>query len=188
MTGICEETGERIAEAVMRGYRTALGRKWNRPVLEHKIVHKELPLRTVTEEEYIEAEKNNPGFQEPFSEENRMGMAEQLKLYGPVELPNAMPCSRESHSFPAELHILRIQDSVFVTHPFELFTEYGLRIRAGCRARNVFHVQLCNGYADYLPTRAIAGGSYSSEPASTYVGPEGGVAGSRIDGGSKPAV
>ena len=175
MTGICEETGERIAEAVMRGYRTALGRKWNRPVLEHKIVHKELPLRTVTEEEYIEAEKIIRDFKSRFSEENRMGMAEQLKLYGPVGIAERYALQQESHSFPAELHILRIQDSVFVTHPFELFTEYGLRIRAGCRARNVFDVQLCNGYADYLPTRAaIAGGSYSSEPASTYVGPEGG--------------
>ena len=77
--------------------------------------------------------------------------------------------------YPAELHVLRLQDTAIVTQPFELFVEYGLRIRAACRARKVLHVQLCNGYADYLPTRAaILGGSYSSEPASTNVGPEGG--------------
>ena len=104
-----------------------------------------------------------------------MGITDQLKLYGPVGIAERYALQQKSRTFPAELHILRLQDSVFVTHPFELFTEYGLRIRAGCRARNVFHIQLCNGYADYLPTRAaIAGGSYSSEPASTYVGPEGG--------------
>ena len=175
MTGTCEAIGERIAEAVVRGYRTALGRKGSRPVLEHRIVHKELPLRTVGEEEYREAEQIIRDFRGRFTEGKRMGITDQLKLYGPVGIAERYALQQKSRTFPAELHILRLQDSVFVTHPFELFTEYGLRIRAGCRARNVFHIQLCNGYADYLPTRAaIAGGSYSSEPASTYVGPEGG--------------
>lgn len=175
MTGTCEAIGERIAEAVARGYRAALGRKWSRPVFAHRIVQKELPLRTVSEEEYREAEKIIRKFRGRFTQEHRMGMADQRKLYGPVGIAERYALQQKGTSFPVELHILRLQDAVFVTHPFELFTEYGLRIRAGCRARCVFHIQLCNGYADYLPTRAaIWGGSYSSEPASTYVGPNGG--------------
>jgi len=41
----------------------------------------------------------------------------------------------------------------------------------------VFVVQLCDDAGVYLPTRAaIAGGSYSSKPATTILGPDGGDA------------
>lgn len=175
MSACCEDIGERIAEAVVRGYRQAAQMRYNRPVFLHSIVHANLPLRTVTEAEYAQAEKVIEEYRDRFDGHNRMKIEDQLKLYGPLGVAERYVMQQKGSIYPAELHVLRLQDTAIVTQPFELFVEYGLRIRAACRARKVLHVQLCNGYADYLPTRAaILGGSYSSEPASTNVGPEGG--------------
>lgn len=50
-----------------------------------------------------------------------------------------------------------------------------MRIKARTKAEQTFIVQLANGRGGYLPTRAaIEGGSYSSKPASTLCGPDGG--------------
>ena len=61
------------------------------------------------------------------------------------------------------------------TSPFELFLDYGERIKARSRAPQTFIVQLACGEGGYLPTaRALRAGGYEAEPASNNVGPEGG--------------
>ena len=48
-------------------------------------------------------------------------------------------------------------------------------MKARVKAQQLFVVQLSNGLGGYLPTEAaVHGGSYSSKPASTICGPEGG--------------
>jgi hypothetical protein len=75
---------------------------------------------------------------------------------------------------PIEIHALRIGDMVIATNPFELYLDYGMRIKARSPAVQTFLVQLA-GDGTYLPTeRAIAGGSYGAAPTSTLIGPEGG--------------
>lgn len=77
--------------------------------------------------------------------------------------------------FVTELHALRIGDAVIVTNPFELFVDYGMRIKARSKAGQTFVAQLTNGTGLYLPTvRAVRGGSYGAMPAVCRVGPEGG--------------
>ena len=57
---------------------------------------------------------------------------------------------------------------------FELYLDYGMRIKARSPAVQTFVVQLA-GQASYLPTaRSVAGGAYGAVPESTEVGPEGG--------------
>ncbi len=76
---------------------------------------------------------------------------------------------------PVEIHVLRIGDIVMATNPFELYMDYGIRIKARSPAVQTFVVQLTSGYGGYLPTkRALAGGAYGTEQTSTYLGPEGG--------------
>ncbi|HBT86610.1 MAG TPA: hypothetical protein DEB12_11995 [Porphyromonadaceae bacterium] len=76
---------------------------------------------------------------------------------------------------PIEINILRIGDIVMATNPFELYLDYGMRIKARCPATQTFLVQLANGSNGYLPPyRSTVGGSYGAEPASTEIGPEGG--------------
>ncbi len=75
-----------------------------------------------------------------------------------------------------ELHALRIGEGVIVTNPFELFVDYGLRIKARSPAAQTVVAQLAAGLGWYLPTqRAVEGGGYGAMPAVSIVGPEGGA-------------
>ena len=74
-----------------------------------------------------------------------------------------------------ELHVVRFGDIAIATNPFELFVEYGIRIKAQSKALQTFVIQLACSAGGYLPTdKAVAGGGYSAEVADMRVGPEGG--------------
>ncbi len=76
---------------------------------------------------------------------------------------------------PVEVHVLRIGDIVMATNPFELYMDYGMRMKARSPAVQTFIIQLANGTDGYLPPlRSVAGGSYGAVPASTRIGPNGG--------------
>jgi hypothetical protein len=63
----------------------------------------------------------------------------------------------------------------FVTNPYELFLDYGNRIKAGSKAKQTFIVQLCCGSHGYLPTeKAEKAGHYSAYVSSGDTGHEGG--------------
>ena len=82
---------------------------------------------------------------------------------------------QENPYYSMEMHTLRLGDVAVSTNPFELYTEFGVRIRARSKAIQTFVVQLACGSGGYLPTvEAIQGGSYSTEVFSNLVGPEGG--------------
>ena len=81
---------------------------------------------------------------------------------------------RTAEPFHMELHVLRLGDAAIATNPFELFLDYGLRIKARSPAAQTILVQLC-GRGWYLPSeRAVQGGGYGAMPAVSIVGPEGG--------------
>ncbi len=72
-----------------------------------------------------------------------------------------------------ELHVIRLNDVVICTNPFELYLDYGLRIEARSKAALTLTSQLTAGRAGYLPTsKAVRGRGYSAEVYT--VGPEGG--------------
>jgi sugar phosphate isomerase/epimerase len=74
---------------------------------------------------------------------------------------------------PAEIHVLRLGDFALATNPFEMYLDYGIRIKARSPALLTFIVQLSSQHSGYLPTaRAIEGGGYSADKF--VVGPEGG--------------
>jgi hypothetical protein len=78
---------------------------------------------------------------------------------------------------PAEIHIVRLGDIAFATNPFELFLDFGVRIRARSPAVQTFVAQLTGDYREcgYLPTeRAERGGGYSACVYCNRVGHEGG--------------
>ena len=82
--------------------------------------------------------------------------------------------SEPTPTYETELHVLRIGDAVVCTNQFELFTDFGIRIKARSKAVQTFVVQLA-GPGTYLPTeKAVRGGHYSAVVHSSLVGPEGG--------------
>ena len=74
-----------------------------------------------------------------------------------------------------EVHTLRLDDLAYCTNPFELFTDYGLRIKSRSPASQTSIVQLTADCAAYLPTeRAVQGGGYSGRIDDGIIGPPGG--------------
>ena len=82
---------------------------------------------------------------------------------------------KQEPTFRAEVHAVRLGDLALITNPFELFTDYSLRIKARSPAIHTSVVQLTSDCAAYLPTeRAVAGGGYSARIDDGIVGSEGG--------------
>jgi hypothetical protein len=134
-----------------------------------------LPIRQVSEEDYQEAAAEVRRLHEVFTPDHPMTMADLVKAFEPqgVILRYRQQNTNPEYSF--QCHILRLGNIAITTNPFELYTEFAQRIKARAEAEQVFVVQLSNGCGGYLPTRAaVMGGSYSSKPASTVCGPDGG--------------
>ena len=120
-------------------------------------------------DQVFEASKKSIRTQAVFAHQNR-----------PVELPTqeedpAKPLYTLYESVkPAEIHLLRLDDVTMATNPFELYLEYGIRIKARSPSTATFLIQLSCGSDGYLPTvEAVRGGGYSADR--NYVGPEGGL-------------
>jgi hypothetical protein len=81
---------------------------------------------------------------------------------------------RSQPKLPVEIHVLRLGNIVMATNPFELYVDFGTRIKVRSPAVQTFLVQLA-GNGTYIPTsRAVVGGAYGTECSSNLVGPEGG--------------
>jgi hypothetical protein len=75
-----------------------------------------------------------------------------------------------------QLHVVRLGDIAVATNDFELFTDFGIQLKARSRALQTFVIQLA-GPGTYVPTAsAMRGGGYSAIVESSVVGPEGGQA------------
>jgi len=91
----------------------------------------------------------------------------------PAQDPPRKPFYETDPVTPIELHVIRLGDVAMATSPFELYLDYGLRMKARSKAALTMPVQLSCASCGYLPTaQAVRGGSYSADKF--IVGPEGG--------------
>jgi len=74
--------------------------------------------------------------------------------------------------YPIEVHAVRLGDVAMVTNPFELYLDYGTRMKGRSPAVQTFVIELA-GSASYLPTeRAVRQGGYGAIEKTCVVGPE----------------
>ncbi|QDV39040.1 hypothetical protein [Tautonia plasticadhaerens] len=134
----------------------------------HTVRTIELPVRRVTEEEYEDATEQVEALSaDPASRRRMLWHQEVVDRYDRQRSGEVAP-------YAMELHAIRIGDVAIATNDFELFTSYGLQMKARSRALQTFVIQLA-GPGTYLPTpRAVQGGGYSAIVESSVVGPEGG--------------
>jgi len=141
-------------------------------VFQHTVSDLALPARLVTEEE---AERAGSAAAELLARKPVPGSFEHGRLRAEQIVVQRYEEQTPDLEYDMELHVLRLGDVAIVTNPFELYLDYGLRIKARSRALHTLVVQLSCGSGIYLPTpKAVAGGHYSATVHSNLVGPEGG--------------
>ena len=167
-----EELARRIVAAVDETFDAVKNDRHTDVPLIHKVETLQLPMRLVTEAEYAEV-KAAIAAEKPTQLRNDWHQ-KALERYERQKTGPQPVCG-------TEIRVLRIGDVAICTNPFELFTDYGVQMKARSRAAQTFMIQLVGpgvgpfGYFGYLPTeRAVRGGGYSAIIQSNLIGPEGG--------------
>ena len=105
----------------------------------------------------------------------RLDTRDIVELFAPGGVMARYDRQQQNPFYSPEIHAIRLGEIAIATNPFELFADYGLRIKGRSRALQTFVVQLACGKGGYLPTeKGVVGGGYSAIIASGLVGPEGG--------------
>lgn len=167
------EKGARIAAAADYVFPNAKDGIKTSVFFKHIVEELALPARKVTKDEAdaarIECDKLVAQGSDPMS--SPAGQARRLKH----RVIERYERQGENPGFGMELHVIRLGDIAIATNPFELYLDYGLRIKARSKALQTFVVELACDHGRYLPTeRAVAGGNYGGRVADGNVGPEGG--------------
>ncbi len=173
------ELARRIVRAVGDTYDVVKSERRSNITLVHKVERVELPMRVVTKAEYDKAKSVCDEYERKIAKDPKASDKHyrRMKWYKVTVERFERQKTDPEPKYPVELHVLRIGDAVICTNPFELYTEYGIRIKARSPAEQTFVVQLAGQFAWYLPTaEAVRGGGYSTEVESNMVGPEGGQA------------
>jgi hypothetical protein len=167
-----DEIAKRITAAVDEAYEGARKDIRADVPLVHLVENLRLPVRKVTEKEYEEAKA---GLDRILKQQKD---GKQATLYNTwyAKVIERYQQQETNPECEMELHAIRLGDVAICTNPFELFTDYGIQMKARSRAVQTFVIQLTGGrLGSYLPTeQAVRGGGYSAEIMSNDVGPEGG--------------
>jgi len=165
-----EELSRRVVAAWEEAYQGARKEIHTNTTFVHKVKMIDLPRRKVTKPEYDRAVKAVIRLSKD-PKQQRMQCWEQAVVdrYKRQEAGKVKP-------YRMEFHAMRIGDVAIATNDFELFTDFGIQIKARSPALQTFIIQLC-GPGSYIPTdRAVRGGGYSTIVESNEVGPVGGQA------------
>lgn len=162
------EIARRVVAAWEDAHQAACGEQYEDVPFVHNIRAIDLPTRRVTSEEYENAKARVRELSvDPANRRRIVWHQDVVDRYEREQSGTPKP-------YTMELHALRLGDIAIVTNDFELFTEYGIRMKARAKAIQTFVIQLA-GPGTYLATaEAVAGGGYSAIVESNLVGPEGG--------------
>lgn len=168
-----QEIAVKIANAIDYVYQEAKNDIRTSAQFSHIVQDLNLPVRKVTEQEFDSAKQEYDALfqKQPFDKNSH----EHVLMGRSKRLIDRFEQQKHNPFHQVEIHIIRLGDIAIATNPFELFLDYGMRIKARSKALQTFVVQLACGCSGYLPTaKAVAGGGYGGEAASNEVGPEGG--------------
>lgn len=170
----CNRAGKRISNEILSVFEEITEYK-SEAILEHRVRKLDLPLRKATKSEYERAVREIEYYVEKNADRGVFTFEDNAKVYVHAGLISRYRYQQFAEIFTVESHIVRFGDVAFATNPFELFLDYGNRIKARSYAAQTFIVQLCCGNGGYLPTeKAERAGHYSAYITSGNVGHEGG--------------
>ena len=139
----------------------------------HKVIALDMPVRRVTIEEKDRALEAIETFFA--NHKGSLTFKDTAAMHVHAGTVTRYDIQQTVNTDEIEMHVLKLGDVAFATCPYELFLDYGNRIRSRSLAAQTFLVQLCCGNKGYLPTeKAEKGGHYSAYVSSGVSGHEGG--------------
>jgi len=163
--------------------------EWD-PEFGHRMEIVELTRRKISKEEVESALKESEEYKEQYEQlladfNENPELKERPRWYQDItrihtqmrrghNIKERYELEKRDPQMPVEVHVLRIGDIVIATNPFELYLDFGIRMKARSPAIQTFVVQLAGDGTYVPPSRSVAGGAYGAVPASNLVGPEGG--------------
>ena len=170
----CNRAGKRIANEILSVYEEVTELK-EEAIFKHKVIKLDLPLRKATIAEYEKAVRELEYYIDKNKEKESFNYEDNARMHVHAGTIMRYRMQQNTEIYPIEYHVIRLGDISMVTNPFELFLDYGNRIKARSYSQQTFIVQLCCGAGAYLPTeKAEKAGHYSAYISSGYVGHEGG--------------
>ena len=134
------------------------------------------PIRTVSEADYAAA---NARWQAALAEKGgdiSLFTQEEKKALS-LDAGTVVRYERQKKDlfYQTPLHVMQLGDCALFTCPYELYLEYGLRVRARSNATHTLIAELTDDETEYLPTPfAVAAKSYSALDTNQLVSCEGG--------------
>ncbi len=166
--------GKRISNEIISVYEELDGELLDEATLVHETLNVAMPLRRVTIAEYNEAVEKIQSFIDK-NRGKKTSFEESASLYIYSGTIDRYEMQKTVNTYNDEIHIIRFGDIVIATNPYELFLDYGNKIRARSLAKQTILIQLACGTRGYLPTeKAEKGSHYSAYVSSGKTGHEGG--------------
>ena len=170
----CNRAGKRIANEIVSVFEEITEYKADAPFV-HEVLDLDLPLRKATMAEYEHADREIRYYVQTHLDKERFDFEDKARIHVHAGTMERFQKQQFTEVYPIEYHVMRFGDVAFATNPFELFLDFGNRMKARSYAQQTFIVQLCCGSAGYLPTeKAEKAGHYSAYISSGNVGHEGG--------------
>jgi hypothetical protein len=170
----CNRVGKRIANEIIAVYEEIEDLQ-DDAIFKHKVLKVDLPLRKSTMEEYHHAVRELEYYIDKNKDKEVFNFEDNARMHVHAGTIRRYREQQNMEIVPIEMHVIRFGNISIVTNPFELFLDYGNRIKARSYAEQTFIAQLCCGGLGYLPTeKAEKGSHYSAYISSGWVGHEGG--------------
>jgi len=169
-----EEIGRRVANAVDDVLPVAEATIQTELPFRHMVKEIAIPRRMVTDEEAVAVRADL----DKLEAEAKTGINNRRVAVRCERVLERYELQKESPTVPMELHVVRVGDVAFATNRFELFLDFGIRMKARSPATQTFVVQLTANdkwAGGYLPSeRAVANKGYGGSVLDNEVGPDGG--------------
>lgn len=170
----CNRVGKRIANEILSVLEDVTDLEAD-GIFFHTTRTLDLPLRKATLAEYDHAVRELEYNAAKIAEKSSFNFEDHALMYVHTGTIKRFREQQFTEIYPIECHFIRLGNIAMATNPFELFLDYGNRIKARSFAQQTFIIQLCCGSGGYLPTeKAEKSGHYSAYISSGNVGHEGG--------------
>ncbi len=170
----CTLIGKRVANEIIAVYDELTELK-GEAEFKHKVINYDLPLRKATPAEYEKAVREIEYYVQKNKDKEVFNYEDNAAMYVYAGTIARYRRQQTEETVPVEIHIVKLGNIAIATNPFELFLDYGNRIKARSLSEQTFIIQLACGGLAYLPTaKAERGSHYSAYITSGHIGHEGG--------------